>query len=70
METAAGGFYTTGSSGDITVNSCPKNGYKDHAWRKTGHREDEWFGWLKDGGLFTIGYDIYTCDYCGRTKDV
>ncbi len=70
METAAGGFNTSGSYGDITVDSCPKNGYKNHSWKYTCHREDEWFNWLKDGELFSIGYDRYTCEYCGRTKDV
>lgn len=71
METAAGGgVYTSDGFGEIDPNACPKNRYRNHSWRKTGHCEDEWFSWLKEGGLFSLGYDIYTCAYCGRKKTV
>ena len=46
---------------------CPMNG-DGHKWVKTGHYEDPWFGWLKEGGLFSLGYDTYTCSCCGATK--
>ncbi len=41
-----------------------------HIWVKTGHYEDEWFGWLKEGGLWSTGYDTYVCSHCGKTKEV
>jgi len=42
----------------------------DHEWVKTGHYEDEWFSWIKEGGLFSRGYDTYVCSCCGRKKEV
>ena len=41
-----------------------------HEWVKTGHYEDEWFSWIKEGGLFSRGFDTYVCSCCGKTKEV
>ena len=41
-----------------------------HVWVKTGHYEDEWFSWIKEGGLFSRGFDTYVCSCCGKTKEV
>lgn len=41
-----------------------------HEWVKTGHYEDEWFSWIKEGGLFSRGFDTYVCSHCGKTKEV
>lgn len=69
MASVAGG-YGKKKRHPKTQDPCPSNNGRGHNWVKTGHYEDEWFGWLKDGGLWTLGYDTYKCSYCGRTKDV
>ena len=46
------------------------NNEDGHVWVYTGHYEDEWFSWIKDGGLFSRGYDTYECSCCGKTKRV
>ncbi len=62
LESAAGG--TTPS-----WDRCPARGYGGaHNWVLIAHEEDEWFGWLKDGGLFTIGYNTYKCTYCNEIE--
>ena len=53
----------------ITIMECPRN-KTGHEWEKTGHYEDEWFSWLKKGGIFSVGYDTYECRHCGKTKKV
>lgn len=63
MTNAAGGAFGKPSS----IKQCP-NHAGGHNYVKTGHYEDVWFGWLKDGGLFSRGYDTYECSYCGRTS--
>ena len=65
MNRVAGG----GKPLSILKKECSGNA-NGHEWVKTGHDEDEWFSWLKKGGLFSRGYDTYECRYCGKTKKV
>ena len=69
MEPVAGGFLNSNCVKNFDEQyGCPKH-RGDHKWIKTGHYEDEWFGWLKKGGLFSIGYDTFQCEYCGKKKE-
>ena len=65
MNRVAGG----GKPLNILKRECPGNA-DGHEWVNTGHYEDEWFSWLKKGGIFSVGYDTYKCRHCGKTKKV
>ena len=65
MSNAAGGSWG-GKPASTSAQQCP-NHKGGHNYVKTGHYENEWFTWLKKGGLFSFGYDTYECSYCGRT---
>ena len=69
MEPVAGGVTSNLIPGLIDPNACPKNRYRNHSWKKIKHVEDEWFSWIKEGGLFSFGTDVYECRYCGLTKN-
>ena len=65
MSNAAGGSWGGKPSNRL---QCP-NHEGGHVYVKTGHYENEWFTWIKEGGLFSRGYDINICKYCGRRWD-
>ena len=69
MEPVAGGDLY-GMVKDFSEPLCPKSKNGEHKWIKTGHYESEWFSWLKKGGIFSIGYDTFKCEYCGKKKEV
>ena len=64
---AGGRLKPYGKSYDPLETICPKRNGEKHVWIRTGHKEDEWFAWLKDGGLFSVGFDYYKCSVCGET---
>ena len=61
-------FVAGGRNAFKLKDKCPGN-EGGHMWVKTGHVEDEWFSWLKKGGLWSIGFDQFKCAYCGKTKE-
>lgn len=68
LDNVAGGNVVGGSylpKKPSKKDTCPGNASGDHEWVKTGHVEDPHsFLWID----YTIGYDIYTCSCCGKTK--
>ena len=69
MEPVAGGVTSNLIPGLDDPYACPKNRGKNHSWKKVKHVEDEWFSWIKEGGLFSFGTDVYECRYCGLTMN-
>ncbi len=71
LEQASGGSFIVQpvrqSISKILSETCSKAPDRKHNWVRQGHKEEPHTFLFWD---YTKGYDIYTCTYCGRVKEV
>ena len=69
MERIAGGLAIFRPVAPDIDRSCKRDPSGQHKWFFYYHYEHEYFNFLKEGGLWSRGFDVYKCALCGQQKE-